>query len=298
MYTLRRANTSSRRGGAAGSPVADVAPPALDGVCVLITGGAGGLGGAIAAALARRGARLLLADVDEDRLAAAGERHGCAIVVADVATAEGRARMEAACVAMPAPLDVLVNSAGIEKAARYDELDEAEVRHAIEVNLLGSMLLTRDLLGGMRARGRGHVISVASMAGVKPVPYNAVYNTAKAGLVAFSTSLSKELRGSGVAATVICPSAVTRVGMWARVSAQLPRNRLVESSTVTPEAVAAAVLHALARRPARVLVASRAVRAGALLSALSPTVDRLTDRVSRIEAVYRERIRTDSGRRL
>jgi hypothetical protein len=97
---------------------------------------------------------------------------------------------------------------------------------------------------------------------------------------------------------VICPSAVAGVGMWARVSDQLSRNRFVESSVVTPEAVAGAVLTALDRRPRRILVGSPMVRAGALLSALSPAIDRATDRLSRIEATYRERIRTDSGRRL
>jgi short-subunit dehydrogenase len=136
------------------------------------------------------------------------------------------------------------------------------------------------------------------MAGIKPVPYNAVYNTAKAGLVAFSTSLSKELQGSGVHATVICPSAVTGVGMWARASDRLAPNRLVDSSTVTPDAVVAALLQALARRPRRVLVGSPLVRAGALLSALSPRLDRATDRVSGIEEVYRERIETDRANSL
>jgi hypothetical protein len=67
---------------------------------------------------------------------------------------------------------------------------------------------------------------------------------------------------------------------------------------VEPGAVASAVLHAIDQRPVRILVGSPLVRAGALLSALSPRVDRWTDRLSGIHAVYRERIRTDGGRRL
>src|ERR1035441_233414 len=118
----------------------------------------------------------------------------------------------------PAAGTLRVNNAGIEKASEYADLQPAEVRHALEVNLIGAMLLTHELLPGLRARGRGHIVNVASMAGIKPVPFNAVYNTAKAGLVAFSMSLSKELDGTGVDATVICPSAVTGVGMWARLS--------------------------------------------------------------------------------
>lgn len=240
----------------------------------------------------------MLVDIDAAALRALRDRLGCAGLVADIAAAGDRHRILAYCKRMGHEPDVLINNAAIEKASEYTALDSSEIRHALEVNLLGAMLLTRDLLAGMRLRGRGHVITVASMAGIKPVPFNAVYNTAKAGLVAFSTSLSKELHGTGVHATVICPSAVRGVGMWARVGDQLSPNRLVNTSTVTPEAVADAVLRALERRPRRILVGSPLVRAGALLSALSPSLDRATDRLSRIDAVYRERIRTDRDRRL
>jgi short-subunit dehydrogenase len=270
----------------------------MAGRSVLVTGAAGGLGSTVATALAARGARLVLVDIDAAALRPLRDRLACVGLVADIADAEDRRRIVAYCNRSTYEPDVLINNAGIEKASEYTDLDSGEIRHALEVNLLGSMLLTRELLPGMRGRGRGHIVTVASMAGIKTVPFNAVYNTAKAGLVAFSMSLSKELEGTGVHATVICPSAVRGVGMWARVSDQLSPNRLVESSTVGPEAVAAAVLRALERRPRRVLVGSPLVRAGALLSALSPAVDRATDRMSRIEAVYRERIRTDRDRRL
>ena len=86
--------------------------------------------------------------------------------------------------------------------------------------------------------------------------------------------------------------------LQSRASDQLSRNRLVEGSVVRPEAVSDAVLEALQRRPRRVLVGSPVVRAGALLSGLSTHIDRATDRLSRIEDVYRERVRTDSSRRL
>jgi short-subunit dehydrogenase len=271
---------------------------ALEGRSVVITGAAGGLGTAIATALSGRGARLMLVDIDAAALLDLRGRLSCDGLVADIAEADDRRRIVAHCGSVGHQPDVLINNAGVERASEYADLQPGEIRHALEVNLLGAMLLTHALLPGMCRRGRGHVISIASMAAIKPVPFNAVYNTAKAGIVAFSTSLSKELSGSGVDATVICPSAVTGVGMWARVSDQLTPNRLVDSSTVQPEAVAAAALRALARRPRRILVGSPLVRAGALLSALSPHIDRATDRLSGIDAVYRERIGTDRGRLL
>ncbi len=271
---------------------------AIAGRHVLITGAAGGLGTAIATDLSRRGAVLMLIDIDAQRLLALRDRLSCHAVVADVADAEERRHVIAHCARVEHEPDVLINNAGIEKASEFADLRADEVSHAMDVNLVAAMLLTHDLLPGLLSRRRGHVINIASMAGIKPVPYNAVYNTAKAGMVAFSTSLSKELDGRGVDATVICPGAVTGAGMWARVSDQLAPNRLVESSAVTPDAVVAAVARALIQRPRRILVGSPLVRAGALLSALSPRIDALTDQLSRIDFVYRERIRTDRDNRL
>jgi hypothetical protein len=265
---------------------------------VLITGAAGGLGSSMAAALASRGARLLLVDIDGPALLRLRDRLACHALVADIAGAADRERILTHCRSVGHEPDVLINNAGIEKASEYGDLDPGEIRHALEVDLLGAMLLTHTLLPGMRERGRGHIINISSMAALKPIPFNAVYNTAKAGLMAFSMSLSKELAGTGVTATVVCPSAVTTVGMWARASDQLSRNRLVESSAIGPEAVTAAVLRAIAQRPRRILVGSPLVRAGALLSAMAPRIDLVTDRLSRIDSVYRERIRTDKGRRL
>ncbi|HSP65844.1 MAG TPA: SDR family oxidoreductase [Candidatus Deferrimicrobium sp.] len=280
------------------TPAAAARPDPVAGRSVLITGAAGGLGTTIATSLSQRGAALMLVDIDAAGLLSLRDRLSCHALVADVSDAEDRRRIVVHCERVGHDPDVLVNNAAVEKASEYTDLEPAEIRHALEVNLLGAMLLTRDLLPQMRERRRGHVVNVASMAGIKTVPYNAVYNTAKAGLVAFSLSLSKELAGSGVAATVLCPSAVTRVGMWARASDRLTPNRLVESSAITPEHVAAAVVRALAERPPRILVASAPVRLGALLSALSPRVDALTDRLSHIRSVYRERISTDRDNRL
>lgn len=265
---------------------------------VVITGAAGGLGSAIATSLHTRGAQLLLVDIASEPLRRLGDSLGVETLVADVSDPHGREQVVARSAAVGDGPDILINNAGVERASEFVRLQAEEIRHALDVNLVGTMLLTHALLPGMQRRGRGHVITIASMAGIKPVPFNAVYNTAKAGLVAFSTSLSKELDGSAVHATVICPTAVRQVGMWARVSDRLSPNRLVDRSTVTPDAVVAAVLRAITRRPRRVLVGSPLVQAGALLSALSPGIDRGTDRLSHIDAVYRERIDTDRGNTL
>jgi short-subunit dehydrogenase len=269
-----------------------------EGLSVVITGAAGGLGSALARALHERGARLLLVDVAGEPLDDLAKTLGVEGLVADVAELDDLERIVALCDRLGMAPDVLINNAGVERASEFVRLQPAEIRRALDVNLLGAMLLTHALLPAMQRRRKGHVITIASMAGIKPVPFNAVYNTAKAGLVAFSTSLSKELEGSGVHATVVCPAAVREVGMWARASGRLTANRFVDSSTVSADEVVAAVLRAIARQPWRVLVGSPLVRAGALLSALSPRVDAGTDRLSHIDAVYRERIDTDRENRL
>ena len=273
-------------------------PPWLTGRRALITGGAGALGSSIAVALHAAGASLLLVDIDEVGLDAIRERLGCEALVADLATEEGLARIVSWSQQSGGGVDILINNAGVERVSPFDALSAAEVRRALEVNLVGAMLLTHALLPAMRRRGRAHIVTVSSMAGIKHVPYNTVYNTAKAALVGFSMSLSKELAGSGVDATVVCPSAVSDMGMWARSMRGRPASRLIDASAVSAEDVVRAVMHALVRRPRRVLVASGLVRAGALLSALSPWVDSATDKLSRIGEVYRRRIDSDRDNRL
>lgn len=296
--TLRGVPTEADDDARGRNPGARAVSAAVRGRSVVITGAAGGLGRTLTATLERSGARLLLVDCDAAALLALAPRPGTDVLVADIATPAGRRSIVARCAELGIPPDILVNNAGIERASEYTALSAAEVGHALEVNLLGAMLLTHELLPAMRERRRGHVVTIASLAGLKPIPYNAVYNTAKAGLVAFSLSLSKELAGSGVSATVICPAAVRDAGMWARVSAQLPRNRLVEGATIRARDVADAVVRAVERRPVRILVGSPMVRGGALLSAAFPAVDAATDRVSRLRAVYRRRIETDRANRL
>jgi short-subunit dehydrogenase len=270
----------------------------VGGRTVVLTGAAGGIGRCLAATLAGAGGRLLLVDIDPDGLAEVAGRVDAGMVVADIATASGRAAIDERRRELRMPADILINNAAVERASEFTDLTEAEIVHAVEVNLVGAMLLSRQMLPEMRRLGRGHVISVSSLAGIKPIPFNALYNATKSALVAFSLSLTKELAGTGVSATVVCPAAVRDAGMWARASGGLSRNRMVESSTIGVQDVADAVLHAVARRPARVLVGSPMVRAGALLSAAFPRADAAMDRVSGLRSVYRQRIRTDRENRL
>ena len=260
----------------------------------MLTGAAGALGELIAAALAERGARLVLADRDADRLAALAGRLGAVAVPADLATDEGRAAL----VQRSGDVDILINAAGVERPAWFEEQPAGDIRRAVDVNLTLAMLLTRELLPLMRARGRGHVISIASIAGTKPIPFNTLYSTTKAGLTYFSLCLSKELAGTPLAATVICPAAVRDVGMWARGWPHVPHPWLLANTTIGPQEVVSAVLRAIEKRPRRIMVASATVRFGAIVAALSPALDDVLDRVSGLRTLYRHRIDSDRNNRL
>jgi len=211
----------------------------LRGKRVLITGASRGIGVHIAERVTREGAELVLVARDADKLARVAERCRALggkveVVAADVSKAEDRARL----VDAAGELDVLINNAGVENTRRLADQTEAEVRAQIEINLVAPIELTRALLPGMIARGRGAVVNVSSMAGKGPTPFNSVYAATKYGLNGFSASLGVELHGTGVHVGVVCPGFVSDAGMWADSGAQAP----AAFREVTPEAVVRAVL--------------------------------------------------------
>lgn len=167
----------------------------LEGATALVTGASSGIGRATAAALAARGARVIALGRDPARLEGVGERQ----VVWDLAQ-PGAVAEEIG------PVDILVNNAGIGWAGPLAETPDVE--RLVAVNLVAPILLTRALLPAMVERGRGHVVNVASIAGFVAPRDEAVYAATKGGLVAFTESLRYELRGSGIAVTLVAPGVV------------------------------------------------------------------------------------------
>ena len=104
------------------------------------------------------------------------------------------------------PVDILCNNAGIDSfKLPFEEIDEAWMRRLFEINLFGAVTGMRLLASGMKARGGGHIINVASTAAVIPAPNHFDYSGAKAALAAMSEVLSLESRGSGLEVTIVCP---------------------------------------------------------------------------------------------
>jgi NAD(P)-dependent dehydrogenase (short-subunit alcohol dehydrogenase family) len=170
----------------------------MDGRIAVVTGGARGIGLAIAQRAAASGARVALWDRDATRLAEAA---------ASLPGAAGRAPATAT-EAAHGRIDILVNNAGITGGnAPTWELPSAEWRRVVDINLIAPFLVASAVLPGMVARGYGRVVNIASVAGKEGNPNASHYSASKAGLIALTKSLGKELAGKGVMVNCITPAA-------------------------------------------------------------------------------------------
>jgi NAD(P)-dependent dehydrogenase (short-subunit alcohol dehydrogenase family) len=178
---------------------------------VFITGAASGLGRSLALAYARRGARVAIADVAGDRAEEAATEvesvGGEALVVrCDIRSDSSVTDAASRVVAAWDGLDVLVNNAGVAAAGTVIETSMDDWQWMIDINLLGAVRVSKAFVPMMTAAGSGHVVNVASVAGIVQSPGMACYNVAKAGMIALSETMRNELAGFGVGVTVACPS--------------------------------------------------------------------------------------------
>jgi NAD(P)-dependent dehydrogenase (short-subunit alcohol dehydrogenase family) len=244
-----------------------------------VTGGAHGIGRAIARQFAGAGARVAIGDLDgEVAQRLADELGGGAIGVAlDVSDRDAFVAFLDAAEQSHGPLQVMVNNAGVDWVGPFHEEPDEISRRELDITLMGTVLGTRLALQRMLPRRHGHVVNVASGVGRVPLPGSAVYSATKHGIVGLTESLRMEYRGSGVRFTVVQPSQVET----AMIEGQ-PRPRLLP--VVSPDDVAAAVLDAVRRDKFEVWVpASQAI--GVKLGNLLPWP--LRERVMRLLGVGR-----------
>ena len=181
----------------------------------LVTGASAGIGREFAIALAAHGFDLIVVarrDAALRELASllAGE-HGTAVDVwtMDLARREQREVLGQRLQAMGRPLDVLINNAGIGMHGWFHETDLDRELELVELNCAALTHVAKLVVPGMRARGRGRVVNVASVAAFPPGPLMAVYYASKAYALSFSDALAEELDGTGVTVTALCPGPVT-----------------------------------------------------------------------------------------
>ena len=238
------------------------------GKTVIITGASAGIGAATALAFAAAGANVALAARDEARLAAVASGLGkrALVVPTDVADHKAIEQLVAKTVAEFGGVDIVINNAGVGLAAPVAELKAADLERAMAVDLLGPLALTQAALPHMR--GRGQLIYVSSVVGLRALPYLGGYAAAKAALDRLTESLRVELRGTGIAVTLIRPG-TTRTGFSRNRLGGGQERRRVNTRAATPEQVARAILKAAIRQP-RVAYVSMADRLIVGLSLLAP----------------------------
>jgi short-subunit dehydrogenase len=239
----------------------------LAGRKALLTGATGGLGRAIAIALAGRGAKVALSARKAEALEAlAAELPGDGHTALPADLAEPGAAEQLASAA--GAVDVLVANAGLPGSGRLDDFSPDEVQRALRVNLEAPMLLAQALYPGMLERGSGHLVFVASLSGKAPSPGASIYNATKFGLRGFALALRADLNPQGIGVSLVSPGFIREAGMFAEAAVKPPAGL----GTSTPEAVAAGTLKAIESDRVEVVVAPAQQRFLAHFGLVSPAV--------------------------
>jgi len=227
---------------------------------VLLTGAAGGIGRALAHALAREGASLALVDRDRaglEALATAlpsrpsihpidlGDLDGLDGLIQDVLDAHGE-------------IAVLICNAGLTVHGRFADLSPEEIDQVMDVDLRSVMHLVSRALPSLRQAGDGHIALVSSMAGLQAFPFQAPYSAAKGGLAGFGDALRMELAAEGIGVTTLLPGTIA-TGFLDAAGDHEPATLARLSETMKrwgtpPERVASAALRGIRRNRGRVLV--------------------------------------------
>jgi NAD(P)-dependent dehydrogenase (short-subunit alcohol dehydrogenase family) len=180
---------------------------ALDGKVAIVTGGAQGIGRAIAQRLAADGARIVIADLKGAEEAAAAYDDGVGLTV-DVSSEDDVARMAADTLERCGQIDVLVNNAGLyaQLAMRpFDQIPADEWRKVMDVNVLSMFLTCRAVVPHMRERGGGRIVNISSGTPFRGVPFLLHYVTSKGAIVAFTRALAKELGNDDILVNCVAP---------------------------------------------------------------------------------------------
>ena len=187
----------------------------LNGQVAVITGGAQGIGFAIARRFVASGAKVVLWDMNADLLSSATAELGAAAssVTVNVANYDQVATAVAETEKAQGRIDILVHSAGIAgKNAPLDEYELDEWRRVIDIDLNGAFYVNRAVLPGMKARNYGRIVNIASIAGKEGNPNASAYAAAKAGVIGMTKAVGKECAKWDIAINVITPAtAKTRI---------------------------------------------------------------------------------------
>jgi short-subunit dehydrogenase len=262
---------------------------AMTGLRIILTGASEGIGRALALVLASRGARLVLAARDRERLeslalecrARGGEARA---LPTDITNSQDCEWLVTETVKAFGGIDVVVHNAGITMWSRFDALQDLEIfERVMAVNYLAPVRLTALALPHLK-QSKGLLVAVASLAGLTGVPERSGYAASKHALIGFCDSLRIELRGSGVDVCVVAPDFVISEIHKRAIGPDgepLGASPMMQSRIMTAEVCAARIARAIERRERLVLMSARG-RLGRWLKLLAPSlVDRIAERAIR-----------------
>jgi NAD(P)-dependent dehydrogenase (short-subunit alcohol dehydrogenase family) len=251
-----------------------VKPTSFTGRRALVTGGGSGIGAALCARLAERGAIVVAADIDVARVTETCKHLASARPMAlDVCDAAAFAALVAEVEATDGPIDYLFNNAGILRMGEVRDIPLQTWRTVIETNLFGVVNGIAAMYPLMVTRRSGHIVNMASASALLPSPLYAPYAASKAAIVALSTALRLEAKVLGVRVSVVCPGNVDTpifdVSEVASVGGNaVPRNGALKK--ISPESAANAIIDGVERNSA-CIVFPLSVRAMWSIVRLRPT---------------------------
>jgi len=215
-------------------------PKSLHGKVVAITGGARGIGKATATQLVRAGARVAIGDLDVELARATAQELGSSVTAyeLDVTSRESVARFLDAVEADVGPLDVMINNAGIMPLGAFLDESDGSAERQLDINVHGVIFGMKEALPRMLARGHGHVVNLASVAGKGGSPHAATYCATKHAVIGVSEAVRQELKGTGIELTCILPAVVNT-----ELGSGIEAGRAVKK--LEPEEVAKAILGVL-----------------------------------------------------
>lgn len=200
---------------------------------IVITGGSGGIGFAVATRCAHAGHQVILADLDlalAEQKAQQLQAEGLAVQALPLNLAEQHSIEQLA--AQLGPIDVLINNAGVQHVARLDEFPEHKWQLLLQVMLTGPAMLSKALLPGMRERGFGRIVNIGSIHALIASPFKSAYVAAKHGLLGFSKVVALENADFDFTINTVCPAYVRTPLVDAQIAAQCKEHGLTEQQVI------------------------------------------------------------------
>ena len=219
----------------------------LTGKAALVTGGSGGIGGAIAKGLHAAGAKVGLSGTRVEPLEALAAElgEGAFVLPCNLGDADAVAALPKDAIAAMGSLDILVNNAGITKDQIFMRMSDEEWQQVLDVNLTSSMRLCRAVMRPMMKARWGRIVNISSVVGATGNPGQANYAASKAGMVGMTKSIAYEVASRGITANAIAPGFIATPmteklndDQKAKINGQIPAARMG-----TPEEIAAAVVY-------------------------------------------------------